>query len=72
MRAPAARRADIPRSNSDAIALNLLGNGAVAAGHGIIGVEHDLPRQRFAVISADLRHRAVRHGDEDNVAKAIA
>src|SRR5262249_13298560 len=32
------------RSYSNAIALDLIGNGAVAAGHGVVGVEHDLSR----------------------------
>jgi len=36
------RPADILRSNADAVALDLVGDGAVAARHGIVGVEPDL------------------------------
>ena len=57
------------RRDTDAVALDLVGDRAIATGHRIVRVEHDLAGERFAVIFPDLRQGAVRHGQEGHVAK---
>jgi hypothetical protein len=42
-------------------------DGTVACGDRIARIEHDLAPERSAVLSADLRQRAIRDGDEDYV-----
>ena len=72
----AALMADIPGEEAETLLLGMLHDSdyrvrdrAVACGDGVAGVEHDLAAQCGGVVLAELRQRAVGHGDEDRVAE---
>ena len=57
------------RRDPNTVALHLVGDNSVARGYGIAGVEYDLALKRAAVISTELRQRAVRNGEKERIAE---
>src|SRR5436190_11596708 len=57
------------RCDTNTFALHLVGDNSVARWYGIAGVEYDLALKRAAVISTELRQRAIRNGEKERIAE---
>src|SRR5215468_130537 len=57
------------RRDTNTFVLHLVGDNSVACLYGIAGVEYDLALKGVAVISTELRQRAIRHGEKECIAE---
>ena len=54
---------------ADTFFLRCFGDVTVARYHGVRGIEHDLPGERFRIVTTDLRQSRVGHRDKNDVAE---